>query len=106
MAKNIVAANIADRCLVQLAYVIGVAKPVSVSVETFGTSPEKAWTIARAIERCVNLTPRGIREQLKLDRPIYVPTSSGGHFGREPDSEGHFSWEATSLVQDLLAALP
>jgi S-adenosylmethionine synthetase len=106
IAKNIVAANIADRCLVQLAYVIGAAKPVSVSVETFGTSPENDWTLARAVERCVDLTPRGIRERLKLERPIYARTSSGGHFGRAPDADGHFSWEETSLVHELLEALP
>lgn len=106
IAKNIVAANIADRCLVQLAYAIGVAKPVSLGIETFGTSPESAWTIARAVERCVDLTPAGIRERLQLERPIYARTASGGHFGRQPDAEGHFSWENTSLVHALLEALP
>jgi S-adenosylmethionine synthetase len=106
LAKNIVAANIADRCLIQVAYVIGVAKPVSLAVETFGTSPELAWTLQRAIERCVDLTPRGIRERLQLARPIYSSTASGGHFGRTPRDTGEFSWERTDLVEELLAALP
>lgn len=106
LAKNLVAANIADRCLIQVAYVIGVAKPVSLAVETFGTSSESAWTLQRAIERSVDLTPRGIRERLQLARPIYSSTASGGHFGRTPRETGEFSWERTDLIEELLAALP
>jgi S-adenosylmethionine synthetase len=106
LAKNVVASGLADRCLVQLAYAIGVAKPVALRVETFGTGLEDDWTIGRAIERCVDLTPRGIRDRLKLDFPKYAPTAAYGHFGRRPDlSFGLFTWERLDLLDPLLQNL-
>ncbi|BDG08605.1 methionine adenosyltransferase [Anaeromyxobacter paludicola] len=105
LAKNVVASGLADRCLIQLAYAIGVAKPVAVRVETFGSGPEADWTIARAIERCVDLTPRAIRERLGLDFPRYAPTAAYGHFGRRPVFWGTFSWEKIDLIDPLLQNL-
>jgi len=105
LAKNVVSSGIADRCLVQLAYAIGVAEPVSLMVDTFGTTPENDWVIERAIRRVVDLTPRGIRNRLGLDRPIYAPTSAYGHFGRRPDDDGHFPWERTDLGEKLIDEL-
>jgi S-adenosylmethionine synthetase len=105
VAKNIVAAGIADRCLVQLAYAIGVAEPVSIYIDTHGTSPEDAFTIERAVRRSVSLTPRAIRERLGLDRPIYARTAAYGHFGRPPDADGGFSWERTDLARALVENL-
>jgi S-adenosylmethionine synthetase len=105
LAKNVVAAGIADRCLVQLAYAIGVPKPVSVTVNTFGTTPENDWNIARALERTVDLSPRGLRERLGLDRPIYARTAAYGHFGRTPDGDGGFSWERTDIGEAIIDEL-
>jgi S-adenosylmethionine synthetase len=105
LAKNLVTANLAERCLVQLAYVIGVARPVSLAVETFGTSVAPAAQLVRAIERVVDLTPAVIRDRLQLARPIYAVTASGGHFGRTPTAAGAFSWERADLAAPLLAAL-
>ena len=105
LAKNIVAAGMADRCLVQLAYAIGVAEPVSVRIDTQGTSPENEFTIARAIRRSVSLTPGSIRERLGLDRPIYARTAAYGHFGRPPEDDGGFSWEQTDLARALVENL-
>lgn len=100
-AKNIVAAGLADRCLVQLAYAIGVSDPVSVLVETNGTGRISESTLAKLIREHFNLTPRGIIEDLQLRRPIYKETAAYGHFGR--DGEG-FTWEATDKAEDLRAA--
>ena len=105
LARNVVAAGIADRCLVQLAYAIGVAEPVDLRVETFGTGLEKPETVARAIRRSASLTPSGIRERLGLDRPIYARTSAYGHFGRAPEPDGGFSWERTDLARALVENL-
>jgi S-adenosylmethionine synthetase len=105
LAKNVVSAGIADRCLVQLAYAIGVAQPLSVVVNTFGTTPENDAVIARALERAVDLTPRGTRDRLGLDRPIYARTAAYGHFGRAPEPDGGFSWERTDLGESLLDEL-
>ena len=105
LAKNVVAAGIADRCLVQLAYAIGVAKPVSVTVNTFGTTPEKDWNISRALERTLDLSPRGLRERLGLDRPIYARTAAYGHFGRAPEADGGFSWERTDIGEAIIDEL-
>ena len=105
LAKNVVYAGIADRCLVELAYAIGVARPVSLVVNTFGTTPENDWAIARALQRCVDLTPRGLRERLGLARPIYARTAAYGHFGRVPEPDGGFSWERTDLGESLLDEL-
>lgn len=105
LAKNVVSAGLAERCLVQLAYAIGRAEPVSVLVDTFGTSRASTNDIQRAIVRAVNLTPDGLRERLGLDRPIYARTAAYGHFGREPDADGGFSWERTDLAKELLKQL-
>lgn len=101
IAKNIVAAKIAEKCLIQLSYAIGVAKPTSIFVDTYGTSKYSNEQIVDAIEKSIDLTPSGIREHLKLANPIYVKTSSFGHFGREEFENGHFTWEKTDLVDSL-----
>mgnify|MGYP001347538763 CR=1 FL=1 len=105
IAKNIVAAQLATKCEVQLAYAIGVAEPVSILVETFGTAKVDETKISNAVRRVFKTTPRGIIESLDLLRPIYKSTASYGHFGRTPTSEGHFSWEKTDKVEELKAAL-
>ena len=105
VAKNIVAAGLAQKCVIQLAYAIGVAKPLSVYVDTFGTATVDEDKLASVIQEVVDLSPRGIREGLKLSRPIYARSAAYGHFGREPDAEGGFSWEKTDLVDGLTAAL-
>jgi S-adenosylmethionine synthetase len=113
VAKNIVEARLARRCEVQLAYAIGVAHPVSVLVQTFGTGALPDPILERMVNQTFDLTPKGIIDALKLKRPIYRPTASYGHFGRRPRS-GHyegskvdfFTWEQTNRVKDLLAATP
>ena len=103
VAKNIVAAELAQRCEVQLAYCIGVAQPVSVLVDTFGTGSISETTIAKIVQEIFNLTPKGIIQTLDLKRPIYRSTASYGHFGRTPE-DGHFTWEKTDRVEDLKKA--
>jgi S-adenosylmethionine synthetase len=103
VAKNIVAAELAQRCEVQLAYCIGVAQPVSVLVDTFGTGTISETTIAKIVQEVFNLTPKGIIQTLDLKRPIYRSTASYGHFGRTPE-DGHFTWEKTDRVEDLKKA--
>jgi S-adenosylmethionine synthetase len=105
VAKNVVAAGIASRCLIQVAYAIGVSKPLSVYVETYGTGKVDDQRLTGAVQEVMDLSPRGIRERLELSRPIYARTSAYGHFGREPDADGGFSWERTDLVDALQAAL-
>jgi len=105
VAKNVVAAGLAERCVIQVAYAIGVAKPLSVYVETYGTGTVDDDRLVGAINEAMDLSPRGIREHLDLSRPIYARTSAYGHFGREPDADGGFSWERTDLVEPLRAAL-
>jgi S-adenosylmethionine synthetase len=105
LAKNVVAAGFADKCVIQVAYAIGVSKPLSLYVETHGTGKEPEEKIIQAIQACMDLTPRGIREHLSLNKPIYEPTAAYGHFGRTPTAEGHFSWEKTDLVEALQAAV-
>ncbi|MGH6622060.1 MAG: methionine adenosyltransferase [Alphaproteobacteria bacterium] len=105
VAKNVVAAGLASRCLIQVAYAIGVSKPLSVYVETYGTGKVDDGRLTRAIQEVMDLSPRGIRERLSLSKPIYARTSAYGHFGREPDAEGGFSWERADLVDALQAAL-
>ncbi len=105
VAKNIVAANLADKCSIQLAYAIGVAKPLSVYVDLYGTGRVEEDKLERAIAEVIDLSPRGIREGLALNRPIYRRTAAYGHFGRAPDNEGGFSWERLDLVEPLKAAL-
>ncbi len=106
LAKNVVAAELAERCTIQLSYAIGVSHPLSVYVDLHGTGKDVDEARLEATLRdLVNLSPRGIREHLHLNRPIYVPTSAYGHFGREPDPElGSFTWERTDLVPALRAA--
>ena len=103
VAKNIVAAELAQRCEVQLAYCIGVAEPVSVLVDTFGTGTISETTIAKIVQEVFNLTPKGIIQTLDLKRPIYRSTASYGHFGRTPE-DGHFTWERIDRVEDLKKA--
>ena len=104
LAKNIVAAELADECVIQLAYAIGVSKPLSIYVNTNGTNKVDETKIENLIPELFDLSPRGIREHLKLSNPIYVPTSAYGHFGRTPSKEGHFTWENTDLVESFKSA--
>ncbi len=103
LAKNIVASKLASKCSIQIAYAIGVSEPLSLYVNTFGTGKIDDKVIEDCIRKIVDLTPRGIRNKLKLNNPIYVPTSSYGHFGRTPDEllKGSFTWEKTDLVEIL-----
>ena len=105
VAKNVVAAGLAEKCVIQLAYAIGVAKPLSVYVDTSGTASVEEDKLATAIQEVVDLSPRGIREGLQLSRPIYARSAAYGHFGRDPEADGGFSWEKTDLVDDLKAAV-
>ncbi|WP_099826265.1 methionine adenosyltransferase [Oceaniglobus indicus] len=105
LAKNVVAAGLAEKCTIQLSYAIGVARPLSIYADTFGTGRVDPEAIEAAIPKIIDLTPRGIREHLKLNRPIYARTAAYGHFGRAPDGDGGFSWERTDLVDALKAAL-
>ena len=105
VAKNIVAAGLADRCTLQLAYAIGVARPLSIYIDTHGTGKVSEDELERAAAKAMDLTPRGIRTHLDLNRPIYARTSAYGHFGRTPDNEGGFSWEKTDLVEALKRAV-
>ncbi|MDB5492240.1 MAG: metK [Micavibrio sp.] len=101
LAKNIVAAGYAERCTIQLSYAIGVSKPLSLYVNTHGTGTVEEAQIVKAINELVDLSPRGIREHLKLNRPIYARTAAYGHFGRAPEADGGFSWEKTDLIDGL-----
>ncbi|WP_065754218.1 methionine adenosyltransferase [Bradyrhizobium paxllaeri] len=105
VAKNIVAAGLADRCTLQLAYAIGVARPLSIYIDTHGTGKVPEDVLEKAAAQAMDLTPRGIRTHLDLNRPIYARTSAYGHFGRTPDNEGGFSWEKTDLVEPLKRAV-
>jgi S-adenosylmethionine synthetase len=104
LAKNVVAAGLADRCTIQLAYAIGVSRPLSVYVDTQGTGKVDEERLSKTLQELVNLSPRGIREHLSLNKPIYARTSAYGHFGRAPEKDGGFSWEKTDLVSDLKSA--
>ncbi len=101
LAKNVVAAGMAERCTLQLSYAIGVARPLSIYVDTHGTGQVADEAIERAVDQAMDLTPQGIRTQLGLNKPIYQRTAAYGHFGRAPDSDGGFSWEKTDLVETL-----
>ncbi len=105
LAKNVVAAGMAERCTIQLSYAIGVARPLSIYADTHGNGEVDPALIEQAIDRVMDLTPRGIREHLQLNRPIYARTAAYGHFGRSPDADGGFSWERTDLVEALKAAI-
>ena len=95
LAKNVVASRISDKCLIQLAYAIGVSKPLSIYVDLFDNDEEKNKYVEKLINENFDLSPRGIREMLELNKPIYEKTAAYGHFGREPGSDGSFSWEKT-----------
>ncbi len=105
LAKNVVAAGLAKRCNIQVSYAIGVAQPLSLYVDTFGTGAVGEDTIAKKLRELVDLSPRGIRNHLKLEAPIYSPSAAYGHFGRTPSEDGGFSWERTDLVSELPALL-
>ncbi len=101
LAKNVVAAHLADRCTLQLSYAIGVARPLSIYADLHGTGQIEESKLEKALMEIMNLTPRGIREHLHLNRPIFARTSAFGHFGRTPDADGGFSWEKTDLADSL-----
>ncbi len=104
VAKNVVAAGLADECTIQVAYAIGVSKPLSVLIDTNRTAQVDEVKLANVLQEMVDLSPRGIREHLQLSQPIYARTAAYGHFGREPDANGGFSWEKTDLVDELKSA--
>ena len=105
LAKNVIAAGLAARCTIQLSYAIGVAEPLSLYVDLHGTGEVAEGALEKALREVMDLRPRGIREHLGLNRPIYARTAAYGHFGRTPDAEGGFTWEKTDLVDDLKTAL-
>ncbi len=105
LAKNVVASGMAERCTIQLSYAIGVAKPLSIYADTHGTGEVAPAAIETAIAEIMDLTPRGIRSHLGLNKPIYERTAAYGHFGRAPDADGGFSWERTDLVDALKKAV-
>jgi S-adenosylmethionine synthetase len=105
LAKNVVAAGLASRCTLQVSYAIGVAKPLSIYVDTHGTGNVDAAAIELAIDKVMDMTPRGIRTHLGLNKAIYARTSAYGHFGRAPEADGGFSWEKTDLVEALKKAV-
>ena len=105
LAKNVVAAKLAGKCTIQLSYAIGVSEPLSVYVDTHGTGKVKEEKLEKALRKVMDLSPRGIRKHLDLNKPIYARTSSYGHFGRKPTKDGGFSWEKTDLVKELKAAV-
>ena len=101
LAKNIVAGEFADRCTIQLSYAIGVARPLSIYVNLHDTGRVDEAKLETALGEVMDLTPRGIRQHLGLNRPIYARTSAYGHFGRPPEPDGGFSWEKTDLSEAL-----
>ncbi|WP_420861013.1 methionine adenosyltransferase [Algirhabdus cladophorae] len=105
LAKNVVASGLSERCTLQLSYAIGVSKPLSIYVDTHGTGQIPDVEIERAVASCMDLTPRGIREHLGMNRPIYQRTAAYGHFGRTPEADGGFSWEETDLIEALKKAV-
>ena len=104
LAKNVVAAGLARRCVIQLSYAIGVSKPLSIYVDTYGTGEVDELRLGKILNEVMNLSPRGIREHLQLNRPIYARTSAYGHFGRAAEEDGGFSWERTDLAAELRRA--
>jgi S-adenosylmethionine synthetase len=105
LAKNVVAAGLAERCTLQLSYAIGVSRPLSIYVDTHGTGQVPEMAIEKAVASVMDLSPRGIRERLGLNRPIYQRTAAYGHFGRAPEADGGFSWERTDLAEALKKAV-
>jgi S-adenosylmethionine synthetase len=104
LAKNVVAAELATRCTMQLSYAIGVSKPLSVYVDCHGTAEVDEARLSQQLQNLMDLSPRGIREHLGLSRPIYARSAAYGHFGRQPEADGGFSWERTDLVEALKAS--
>ncbi len=104
LAKNVVAADFADKCTIQLSYAIGVSRPLSIYVDLHGTGQVDEDKLESVLMDVMNLSPRGIREHLQLNRPIYARTAAYGHFGRAPEPDGGFSWEKTDLVDALKSA--
>jgi S-adenosylmethionine synthetase len=105
LAKNVVASGLAHRCTIQLSYAIGIARPLSIYVDTHGTGEVHESKIEAVIPDLMDLTPRGIRTHLELNKPIYQRTAAYGHFGRAPDEDGGFSWEKTNLVEALKSSV-
>jgi S-adenosylmethionine synthetase len=105
LAKNVVAGNLADRCTIQLSYAIGVAKPLSIYVDLHGTGHVDETRLEKVLGEVMDLSPRGIRQHLGLNRPIYARTSAYGHFGRAPEKDGGFSWERTDLADTIRSAV-
>ena len=105
LAKNVVAAGLADRCTIQLSYAIGVSQPLSLYVDLAGTGKVDEAKLENVLSEVMDLSPRGIREHLGLNKPIYARTSSYGHFGRAPDKQGGFSWEKTDLADAIKSAM-
>ena len=105
LAKNVVAAGLAKRCTIQLSYAIGVAQPLSIYVDTHGTGKVPEAKLEKALAKVMDLSPRGIRTHLNLNRPIYARTAAYGHFGRAADKDGGFSWEKTDLAKAFKAAV-
>jgi len=105
LAKNVVAAGLADRCTIQLSYAIGVAQPLSIYVDTHGTGKVDEAKLEQALGEVMDLSPRGIRTHLDLNKPIYARTSAYGHFGRPPEADGGFSWEKTDLADAIKKAV-
>jgi S-adenosylmethionine synthetase len=105
LAKNVVAGGFADRCTIQLSYAIGVSKPLSIYVDLHDTGRVDPRDLEKALGEAMDLSPRGIRQRLGLNRPIYARTAAYGHFGREPEADGGFSWERTDLIGEIENAL-
>src|SRR6187399_766604 len=105
LAKNVVAAGLADKCTLQVSYAIGVSQPLSLYVDLHGTGRVAEGKLEAALRQVMDLSPRGIREHLKLSRPVYERTAAYGHFGRQPDNDGGFSWEWLDLVEPIRAEL-
>ena len=105
LAKNVVSAGLADCCTIQLSYAIGVSQPLSILIDTHGTGSADEAALEKVLGQVMDLSPRGIREHLQLNQPIYARTAAYGHFGRTPDADGGFSWERTDLAEAIKAAL-
>ncbi len=105
LAKNVVAADLADRCTIQLSYAIGVAKPLSIYVDLHGTGRTDEDKLEKVLGEVMNLSPRGIRQHLGLNQPIYARTAAYGHFGRAPEADGGFSWEKIDLADVIKGAV-
>ena len=101
LAKNVVAAGLAEKCCIQLSYAIGIDRPLSIFAETYGTATVSRELIERAISKSMDLSPKGIIDHLRLRRPIYSRTAAYGHFGRDPESDGGFSWEKLDLIDEI-----